>query len=341
LGGLLLAGTTSCLPFLRGRVNDSPAIRWWLFSEYGAREVCPELLKRGAPLRFGGSGPSVGRFFPNRCHAQINQATHTMTLHFGGTGYAWTPIAGRIGFAASASVEYAPDFFLERDAIYVWGRTSRLVTPPVFELGSVEYKAVDWATRGTPLGYLAESFGQELGAGVLSQGFTVVRTRKGDDFTLGLLTPPARPVRPFATKRGKRATLANESAQVQAQQVDFLGPFEVVKGDQTLFMRFRHEGGPDLEAILYPQGPADVWREGLQLGAPLAPPPVAPILGFPIPAGAETAQRVKLPPGRYFVVLDNSSVIGGVTPPWSPLSSLGSQGATVSFLVELGDDRER
>jgi hypothetical protein len=46
---------------------------------------------------------------------------------------------------------------------------------------------------------------------------------------------------------------------------------------------------------------------------------------------------VRLPPGQYYVVIDNSAVIGTVAPPWSPMNVLGSGGAALSYSVELGD----
>jgi hypothetical protein len=43
-------GLASCAWF-RSAINESPEIRWWLFSHYGADRLCPELQRRAAPLR--------------------------------------------------------------------------------------------------------------------------------------------------------------------------------------------------------------------------------------------------------------------------------------------------
>jgi hypothetical protein len=48
---------------------------------------------------------------------------------FTGSGYAWTPIAGRVGFSVHAGVEYRADFSLQSDAMYVWARSERMLFP--------------------------------------------------------------------------------------------------------------------------------------------------------------------------------------------------------------------
>src|SRR4051812_30441336 len=115
VAALVLLGVTGCGLF-RGSVNASPELRWFLFSNFGAQRMCPEMLKRGAPLKLAANGNAIGRFFPERCTAQVNDAAQTVTLAFSGTGFAWTPLAGRVGFAVSATIDYRMDFFLGEDA---------------------------------------------------------------------------------------------------------------------------------------------------------------------------------------------------------------------------------
>lgn len=332
-----------CLRVCRGPLNDSASVRWWLFSSYGAQQICPEMLKRGAPLKLTSSGNTVGRFFPNSCRSEVNEGLRTVTVHFTGTGYAWTPVGGRVGFSAKASVEYVTDFYVGKSALYVWARASRILFGPEFQLGSVEYKAVDWATRETAVGYLAQTFGQQIMSSALAQGFTVVRTRDGDLFTLGLIQPPQVPVTPFSTRKGTAYVFGNETTEIHPEQVDFIGPIDIRRNDQHLRLRVRIESGTHpVEAIVYPHGPTDVWREALQLGTPLAPPPnVQAVNGFPIQTGSEQVQHLKLPPGLYFVVIDNSSQLGNVNPPWNPLSTLGASTTVLSYSAELVDDKER
>jgi hypothetical protein len=333
---LVLAVGVGC-PCVREPINASPALRWWLFSNFGAQRVCPEMLKRSAPLKLDPNGNTIGRFFPGTCQLQLNDAAQTVTVQFAGTGYAWTPIAGRISFSANASVEYRMDFYLGDEAVYVWALTNRIVAGPAFQIASVENRVVDWAAR-TPVGYLANTFGGQIVSGHLASGFTVVRTDSGDEFTLGHIRPPQRPRRPFAVS-GDRFVQANETTEIRPEQVDFLGPFEVDGNGQALFVRFQ-VNGPSVDALVLYRGTADLWRSGLQMGAVLGPPPGAPISQFTIAPGYEQRQKLPLPVGQYYLVVDNSSRVGVTTPPWNPLAAVTATPAVVSYVVELGDASE-
>jgi hypothetical protein len=335
--GLVLAGSIAVgCPCVRGAVNASPGLRWWLFSTFGAERMCPEMLKRGAALKLAPTGNTIGRFFPTRCQHNVNDQAQTVTLYFGGTGSAWTPLAGRVGFAAEASVEYGMDFYMAEDAMYVWAKTRRILQGPDFKVGSIENKLADWAAR-SPVGYMANLFGSQIVSSQLASGFTVVHSDEGDEFALGILQPPARPKKPFDTSDGDRYVFANETTEVRNGQVDFLGPLEVPDSDQALFFRFRLQG-PPIDVLLIRRTSGDMWREGLQKGAALGPPPELPLYVWQINAGAEQRRKIKVPAGQYYAVLDNSAVVGAVSPPWNPLSVVGGNLALVSYTAEVGDD---
>jgi hypothetical protein len=335
LGLLLLAGIAVGCPCVRGVVNASPGLRWWLFSHYGAERMCPEMLKRGAPLKLTPQGNTVGRFFPSRCQHTVNESAQTITIDFAGTGFAWTPLAGRVGFMVDAAIEYRPDFYMSEDAVYVWAKTNAVARAPSFQIGGVENKVVNWAAQ-TPVGYLANTFGSQIVSSQLASGFTVVHTDEGDEFALGLLQPPARPQKPFDTSDGDRYVFANDTTEIRYGQIDFLGPFEVADSDQALFFRLRLQG-PAVDFLLYPRSVADVWRDELQRGSPITPPMQAPIRGFAVQPGAEQRQKLIVPRGQYIVVIDNSAAVGGVSPPWNPLSAFGSNSAVLSYTAELGE----
>ncbi|HEY5957274.1 MAG TPA: hypothetical protein VIV60_12000, partial [Polyangiaceae bacterium] len=289
----------------------------------------------GAPLRIDPNGPIIGRFFPNLCQQRIDDARQTMTLALSGTGFAWTPFAGRVGFRASAAVEYRMDFRLEADALYVWGvPTGATPSPPQFQLGAVENPVVNWAAQG-PAGYLASTFGGQLLSSRLADGFTVIRGDSGDEFALGHFAPPQRPVKPYALSGDDRVIQANEVAEVRIGQVDVAGPFEVTESGQALYLR-AHVEGPTIEALVYPRHAVDPWREGLQTGTPLAPPPLPPLIDLPLPSGADVTQPLRLSPGVYMIVLDHSQRLGQVNPPFNLLGIMGSGSARVSYAVELG-----
>jgi hypothetical protein len=89
--------------------------------------------------------------------------------------------------------------------------------------------------------------------------------------------------------------------------------------------------------LLIRRGTGDLWRQGLQAGVALGPPPEPPITTFTLSPGPGLRQRFPLPAGQYYLVLDNSARVGSVAPPFSPLGVLGQNTAIVSCAVELGD----
>ena len=336
LAACWFAGAVVGCSLFRGAVNDSPQIRWWLFSNFGASQLCPEMLKRSAPLRLTPGGNVIGRLFPNGCQHRVDEQRRTISIEFMGTGYAWTPIAGRVGFAAHAAIEYRPDFSLQSDAMYVWARTERLLFPPQFRVGSIENRMVNWAQNQTPMGYLTNTFGAQITSSQLSSGFTVVRTDAGDAFSLGILQPPERPRQAFATGAEGRLLVASETAEVRVEQVDFIGPIVVEADGQNVFFKYRAIG-PAAEALIWSRFDADAWREQLQTGAALAPPPTPPIMAFPLTPNIEQEQRLPLPRGQYMIMIDHSSRVGRVNPPWNPLNAVGANPLVLAYRVELGE----
>jgi hypothetical protein len=331
---VLAALAASGCGLFRGSVNASPELRWFLFSSFGAQRICPEMLKRGAPLKLVANGNAIGRFYPERCSHQVNDAAQTVTLAFSGTGYAWTPVAGRMGFAVSATIDYRMDFFMAEDATYVWAKPARIAYGPDFRMGAIENKVVNWAAQG-PAGYMVSTFGSQIVQGQLASGFTVVHTDDGDEFALGQLAPPARPHKYFQTGEG-RTMLERDTTEVRVDQVDIIGPLEVPSSEQALFLRFQVTG-PAVDAMVIRRGAGDLWRSGLQLGAALAAPPEAPLSSFALQPGQEARQRIPLPPGQYYVVIDNSARMGSINPPWSPLGIVGGNAAVVAYSAEVGD----
>jgi len=331
---LAVVGTTACA-WLRSSVNDSPGLRWWLFANFGAQQACPKVLSCGVPLRMDPNGPIIGRFFPNDCQQRVDDSRQTMTVSFTGTGFAWTPVAGRVGFRASATVEYRMDFRMESDALYVWGvPTGAVLAAPTFQLGAVENPVVNWAAQG-PAGYLAATFGSQILSGKLAEGFTAIRTDSGDEFALGHLVPPQRSPKPYALSGDDRIALANEVTEIKMGQIDLIGPFEVAKEGQALFLRARVEG-PQIEAFVYPRHTIEAWREALQTGAALAAPPSQPSASLVLAPGVEIMQTIRLPAASYLILLDNSNKVGQVNPPFNLLGMIGAGAAKLSYAVELG-----
>ena len=336
---MVLAISFAGCPCLGAVTDASPGLRWWLFSNFGAQKICPEMLKRGVSLRLQDRAPAIGRFFPMQCSYQVDDARQTVTVHFAGTGYGYMLPAKRIGFSATGSIEYRADFQIAGDDVYVWGKLNRIVQGPNFQLGYVESPLLDAATAFTPLGSLANFFGNQIVAGELTRGFTVVHNAdKGNDFALGLLFPPQKPHHPFDVSESERFTFANETVDVETQQRDYLRPFEVTDSGQPLYLQISVTGTPvDVMIVNKPVG--DLWRDAYQTGKPLGPPPGPVLAGGPLNPGPIETRRYPLPPGIYYVVIDNTSAAGLVSPPgpslFNPLG--GGLAARVSYVAQVGD----
>jgi hypothetical protein len=127
------------------------AMRWKLFSLFGAPRICPEMLKRSVSIRLQNGAPSMGRFFPMSCNYTVDDDKETVTVSVGGTGYGYLLPAKRVGFSLVASVEYRADFTLNGDEIYLWGRLNRVVDGPRFQIVNVENPIVDMAANLPPV----------------------------------------------------------------------------------------------------------------------------------------------------------------------------------------------
>lgn len=334
---IVLSFTFAGCPCISAPVNASPALRWFLFSNFGASKICPEMLKRGMALRTQDRAPAMGRFFPMQCSYNVNDASQTVTVNFAGTGYGFMSPAKRVGFSCTGSVELRPDFQIAEDDVYVWGRLNRIVQPPNFQLGYVENGILDLAANLPGFGNIANFFGQQIAAGEMMKGFTVVHNEdKGDDFALGILYPPQKPHHPFDVTNSERFTFANETTDVHQNQRDFLGPFEIVEAQQALYLMLSLQG-PAVDIMIVDKNVGDAWRDAYQRGFPMGPPPGPVLAGGPLQPGITENRRYPLLPGLYYVVIDNSPSAGIVSPPMGLLNPLGDAVARVSYVAQVGD----
>ncbi len=333
LFALALSFTAVGCPCVDDAINSSPWLRWKIFAAFGADRLCSEMTRRGAPLRLTDGSPVIGRFYPSACQSVTNDDRQTVTLQFQGDGYAWTPITKRMSFSSSALVEYKPDFNKDGDTIYVWFRP--VSTPaPNFQVGFVEQPVVGLATAMTPLGTLANLFGQQIVSSELGRGFTVIHESAGDDFAMGILKAGERPHHPFDSHGSDRVMFLNESAEVHLNMLDFLGPFEIDTSGRMLFIKIRSAGFP-IDLAVMPRAAADAWRRQYESKAGVPMPPSAPIVAGVVPPDVDTDRSVALPQGQYYVVIDNSPYVGQVAPPST--SPFFEPVARVSYLVSMGD----
>jgi hypothetical protein len=333
---LVLAVTGVGCPCARSAVNASPELRWWLFSNFGASKICPEMLKRGVPLKLPQFGAaSVGRFFPSQCQVQVDDARKAMVMTVSGTGYVMLPFTRRVGFSVYMGVEYLPDFRLEEDATYVWGKFGRFTGQPDMRIMGVENPALNLATQ-TPLGTVANVIGNGLIASEIGRGFTVVRREDGDDFAIGHLEPPEKPKRQFRARSGEgRVVLESNVTSVYTRSRDYLGPFEVPSPNMSLFFHARASGAPVSFAIVE-RSVGETWRRQYETAQPMGPPPGVVIGQGPIApatAGGEVNLGFPVNPGSYYIVLENTApppLLGTVVP-------VGEQVAQLTYSVEVGD----
>jgi hypothetical protein len=319
-------------PCARGAINASPGIRWWLFSNFGASKMCPEMLKRGVPLKLAAFGnASVGRFFPSSCNVQVDDSRQVIVMTAAGTGYVTLPFTRRVGFYVGMAVEYAPDFRLEEDAMYVWGKFNRFTTQPDMRIQGVENPVVNLATR-TPVGDVATIIGNGIVASEIGKGFTVVRQDDGDDFAIGHLEPPEKPKRQFKAGKG-RVMLATDLTEVRPTSRDYLGPFEITDKKAALYVRAKIQGAPVVYAVVE-RSVGDAWRRAYETAQPMTPPP-GPVLGQGAMAAGDVKLAFPLERGSYYLVVENQAPA-----PFAPLGVAlpgAEQIAYVSYIAEVGD----
>jgi hypothetical protein len=329
---LALAFTGAGCPCVRSAVNGSPELRWWLFSNFGASQMCPEMLKRGVPLKLTMLGnASVGRFFPNQCFVQVDDARQAIVMSAAGSGYATLPVARRVGFSVNMTVEYLPDFRLESDATYVWGKFSRFISPPSLQITGVENPVVNLATQ-TPAGNVATALANGLVASEIGKGFTVVQRDDGDDFAVGHLEPPQTPPRQF--KGGAdHVVLASDLTEIHGQSRDYLGPFTVTAQNAALFFHAKVDSA-QLVFYVLDRSVGEAWRRAYEAAQPMAGPP-GQVLSQGTLAIGEANLRFPVQPGTYYVVVENPAAA-----PFAPLGvplPVPEVVGHVSYSMEVGD----
>lgn len=329
-------------PCIRGPINASETARWYLFAAFGANQICPELLKRGVPVRSAtiGSRGSIGRFFPQQCRVEVDNGTRTMKVQVAGLGYAYVPVVKRVGFSADVIVVYKPDFRLEKDSVYVWGRFAGMVKNPDLRILGVENPVANWATQIPAVGNLATVLGQGLLMNEIGRGFTVVRSDDGDDFAMEILTPPTKPARPTDPDE-KFTFLASDTVEIHAGSREFLGPFAVQTSGKALRFRAHVEGAP-VTLTLVDKGTGDLWMQPYLQGKPLLPPP-GPVSFWGTAARGDSGRGTAIAKGSYYVVVENAQRATaplGIPLPTAfplPLPGVVEPTALVTYSVDLGD----
>ena len=320
-----------------GVLND-PANKTLRFDilKFGLDTFCAEMLKGGAPLKFGDDEPVVGRFFADSCDSQVlDDETHkSFVVQYTGRGYAWTNVTQRIGFSSRGVIEYETDFQLHDGAMYVYFRP-RLIDGAGFQTTLVESAL---AQGGMALaGVNANDLGKHIVESQLRRGFTVIRrdSSGSTDFALGLVPLGEQPFKPFEVKRTNKRILANERTEVHVGQQDYVGAFEISDANQALYLTVAVDGAANADLLVVPKPVGDTQLDSYLHhagGAPLATP--ALLDDTATQAGGLWRRFVSLEPGRYYLIIDNSAQLGKSAP---DTSAKDDAAAKVDYLVLVGD----
>lgn len=340
LFGLLLCGcpnkeTVAFAVVADGVINDpaNKSLRFDLL-KFGLDQFCFEMTNRGAPLKLGDEMPTAGRFFAASCQHQIldTEGRKSLVVQYSGTGYGWTNVSGRIGFEASGLIEYAPDFQVHDDAMYIYFRPQE-VDASTFKTLMVESSAAKTGLSMT--GIDPDEVGTRLVRGQLRRGFTVIRynARGETDFGMGLIPKGRVPEKPYLVETTNRTNLVNDTTEVHSGQQDYIGSFEVTEDDPVLFLTAKLDGTPSVDVALVPKAGSVQMLDQYVKTPGAATMLMPPVLQEALVQGTPWQRSIKLAQGSYVLVIDHSDRLGTSAPPARPADSP----AHVSFLVQRGE----
>jgi hypothetical protein len=323
----------SCDPActLRGPINDpsNRTLRRSIMST-ALGEFCKQMLTHNAPLRLANDQPIIGRFYPQQC-TQNELQNGDLYVQFSGFGYGWTNLSKKLTFTMSGAVQYNQDFLISDDcAVYAYFRPRNVVGSD-FRINKVEQPVASFLAQVTGL---ADTFGRQLVTGKLGEGFTVIHDDHGDDFGLGIIDKGKRPQHPFDVHGSSRITVENARTEIHQNERDFVGPIEIQGSGRALYLTAQLEGlqAIDLLVLNKPIGDASVgYYFGYEQAGPLAGPP---LVSDVVQAGAPFQHTIPLPPGMYYVLLDNTPTAGQVAPPMNPFDD---RAALVNYVIQIGD----
>lgn len=298
----------------------------------GLGEFCKQMLARSTPLSMVEGQAATGRFFPDRC-VQTAAENGDLSVQFGGRGYAWMSLTKKITFTMAGSVQYNQDFLVAEDRCDIYGYfRPRNVASSDFKIGFVEQPAAQFVSQMSNMG---QEFGKQLVGDQLKKGFTVIMLEGGGiDFGLGLIELGKKPFHPLTVQQKGRMPIENGRVEVHSNQRDFVGPITVEAQDSSIYITAQVDGGVPIDVMVLRKGEGDLSvRSYLEQAA------VGPLSGTPIwadvvqPAQVGFARRVPVPPGMYYVVLDNSAQAGTVAP---PANLFDDRAALVDYAIQIG-----
>jgi hypothetical protein len=327
----------SALGLFPGVVNDpgNLALRKAILG-FGTSKICEEVYKRSLPLKLHEEDPIIGRFHATKCQVQP-LANGNLSVTFGGFGWVWTNLTQRMSFEASGAVEYDTDFLMDGSSMYVYFR-QRSTSAATFAIKLVEQPQTAAALGGINLAAGGQSVANELGGqimrGEIAKGFTVIRSPGGDvEFGLGTIEKGAHPTSPYRPDAHGNSVLENERCEIHQNQRDFLGPIDVPKG-YKLGVTLAVDGAPGADLLVVPRYMGEPWLQTYTTQAVTTAPPGVPVLDETVFSGPIWHRALTLPPGSYYLVLDNTSTAGRSAPPGF---AKDDRAALVSYSLTLED----
>ncbi len=339
--GLMQRSGQASLGIMPGVINNpgNRSLRRGIL-RYGLEQFCATMTHRGAPLKMRDDQPIIGRFFARSCTSQ-ELANGDVFVQFSGLGYAWTNITWRVGFDAGGAIQYDQDFLMEGSTMYAYFRT-RTIASTSFNTLMVERAGSNGAAA---LGGFANPIAKQVVESQLTRGFTVIRDSSGNvEFGLGVIERGEHPAKPFTVRGSDRMTLVNERTEVQGQQLDFLGPFEVDSDGRALFVAADIDGVPAVDVLVTRKDVGDAWLDTFIRKPGVPQPPQPSLMADVVPIRVAWQRSLPVAKGHYYVVVDNSSAVGTVAPPRASSSPLlpgvlapSDPAAAVNAVVQMGD----
>jgi hypothetical protein len=328
---------TGSLSILGAGVVNNPENKSLRFDilKFGLGRFCDEMRKGGTPLKLADDQPVIGRFFASACQSQVveEENRQSFVVQFEGRGFAYSQPTGRLGFTLRGLVEYAADFQLHGDALYVYFRP-RLVDATAFQTLMVESQLAQSAMQVAAIN--PDEFGKRVVDGQLKRGFTVIRwSEKGEtEFGMGIIPKGERPFRPFDVKTEDKLVVANDRTEVHAGQQDFVGAFSVPDDDQAFYLTLTTDGAPLVDVLLVPKVIGDGLVDAYVKNRGPVSIPGGALLNESVPQGQLFQRFVNVPPGEYYLVLDNTDRAGHSAP---KTGQFDDRAAKVDYLVLRGD----
>ena len=298
---------------------------------YGLGQFCQQVLTRNAPLKLTPEQPVIGRFYAQHCQQQTMD-NGDLLVSFDGIGYAFTDLSRKVSFTNASTIQYDQDFRCADDnSVYAYF-DPRAISVPNFHVTQIEAALASlmqsWA------GPMADNFGKQMVATQLGQGFTVIQDGSGGfDFSLGHLPVGQKPPHPYDVHGSNKIIVENLRTSVHAGERDFIGPIKVDDPGRALYLTMQLEGQAVVAVLMMPKAQGDVALQAYVNYGPVGPLPAAPAMSEVLQFGQGYQRALPVPPGMYYVVIDNTNPAGQGAPPGGAAAGT----ALVNYAIQIGD----